>query len=159
MHSDATTVDGYLASLPPDRRDAVEAVRAVILENLPDGFAESVGHGMIAYVVPLSTYPDTYNGEPLTYAALASQKRHLSLYLMSVYGSEAIRERFEAEYRATGAHLDMGRSCVRFTRLADLPLDVVGRAIAAMTCAQFVAAAKAARSDGARGRGRPAAED
>ena len=155
MHSDAATVDDYLDGLPGDRRAAVEAVRAVILANLPAGFVESVAHGMIAYAVPLSTYPDTYNGEPLLYAALASQKRHMAVYLMGIYGSDDLRERFIAEYEATGRRLDMGKSCVRFARLDDLPLDVVGRAVGAMSCDKFVAIAKEARGAGPRKRGSP----
>jgi hypothetical protein len=153
MHSDATTVEAYLAGLPTDRRAAIEAVRTVILANLPVGLVESVAHGMLAYAVPLSSYPDTYNGEPLMYAALASQKRHLAVYLMGVYGSDDLRERFVAEYRATKKKLDMGKSCVRFATIDDLPLDVVGRAIRAMTCEEFVALAKAARGTSARRRG------
>jgi len=155
LHSDAATVGDYLDELPGDRRAAVEAVRAVILANLPAGFVESVAHGMIAYAVPLSTYPDTYNGEPLMYAALASQKRHMAVYLMGIYGSDDLRERFIAEYAAAGKKLDMGKSCVRFARLDDLPLDVVGRAVAAMTCDDYVSLAREARGAGPRKRGSP----
>jgi len=151
MHSDAPTVDAYVASLPDDRREAIAEVRRTIAENMPAGYEESMAHGMIAWSVPLDVYPATYNGEPLMYVALASQKRHMAVYLMGVYGSEDLRERFLAEYRASGKRLDMGRSCVRFTRLDDLPLDVVGRAVAAVPMDAHVAAAKAARS----GSGRP----
>jgi hypothetical protein len=145
VRSDATTVDGYLASLPDDRREAIAAVRDGILANLPAGYEEAIAHGMIVWSVPLATYPDTYNGEPLMYAALASQKRHMALYLQGVYGSEELRERFIAGYRATGKRLDMGKSCVRFARLDDLPLDVVGRAIAALPLEAYIAMAEAAR--------------
>ncbi len=144
MRSDETTVDGYLASLAEDRREALSAVLGVVRANLPDGYVEGFAHGMIAWSVPLAAYPDTYNGEPLMYAALASQKRHMALYLMGVYGSDDLRERFVAEYRASGKRLDMGKSCVRFARLDDLPLDVVGRAVAAVPCDAYVAMAKAA---------------
>jgi hypothetical protein len=157
VRSDETTVDGYLASLADDRRDALSAVLEVVRANLPDGYVEGVAHGMIAWSVPLATYPDTYNGEPLMYAALASQKRHMALYLMGVYGNDDLRERFVAEYRATGKRLDMGTSCVRFTRLDDLPLHVVGRIVAALPRDDYVAMAQAARSrpEGtARDRGR-----
>jgi hypothetical protein len=151
MHSDAPTVDAYLASLPDDRRAAIEAVRRTVVENLPAGFEESMAHGMIAWSVPLADYPDTYNGEPLMYVAVASQKRHMAVYLLGVYGSDDLRERFLADYRATGRRLDMGKSCVRFTKLDDLPLDVVGRAVAAVSRDEYVAMAKAARA-GSRGR-------
>jgi hypothetical protein len=143
VRSDEATVDGYLASLAEDRREALSAVLEVVRANLPEGYVEGFAHGMIAWAVPLATYPDTYNGEPLMYAALASQKRHMALYLMGVHGSDDLRERFVAEYRASGRRLDMGRSCVRFTRLDDLPLDVVARAIAAVPCPDLVAMAKA----------------
>ncbi len=132
----------YLAALPPERRDALEAIRAVILERLPPGYEESFGYGMLVYQVPLAVYPDTYNGQPFMYAALASQKQHISLYLMAVYGDDGIRDRFLAAWRASGHRLDMGKSCVRFRRLDDVPLDVVGDAIAAVPMDRFVARAK-----------------
>jgi hypothetical protein len=152
MHSEASTADEYVASLPPDRRDAIAAVREVILANLPDGYVEMMGHGMIEYVVPLEVFQDTYNGRPFAYAALASQKQYMSVYLMAIYASQAARERFESECRAAGARLDVGSSCVRFRRLADLPLDVVGRCIASVTPEQLMERAKAARAAGPGGR-------
>ena len=85
------------------------------------------------------TEPDTYNGQPLMYAALASQKRHMAVYLSGVYGRDDLRDQFVADYRATGKRLDMGKSCVRFTGLDDLPLDVIGDAIAALSVVEFVA--------------------
>ena len=139
MNSDATTVKDYLASLPDDRRKALSAVRAVIRKNLPKGIVESMNWGMISYEVPLRTYPDTYNGQPLMYAALASQKNHMAVYLMGIYGSEPLRVRFEEAYLETGKRMDVGKSCVRFRRLDDLPLDVVGDAIAAVSLEDFLA--------------------
>lgn len=139
MHSDATTVKDYLATLPDDRRKAISAVRAVIRKNLPRGVVETMNWGMISYEVPLRTYPDTYNGQPLMYAALASQKQHMAVYLMGIYGSEALRERFDQAYQATGKRMDVGKSCVRFRRLDDLPLDVIGDAIAAVPLEDFLA--------------------
>ena len=88
VQSDATTVDAYLAELPPDRRVTVEAVRAVVLGHLPDGFTEGMQFGMIGYYIPLERYPDTYNGQPLAIAALANQKRYISLYLMGIYAND-----------------------------------------------------------------------
>ena len=129
MRSEAKTVDAYLAQLPEDRRAAISAVREVILENLPDGYEESMNWGMIAYEVPLSTYPDTYNGQPLAYAALASQKNHMAVYLSGIYMDQKAREKFERDYRATGKRIDVGKSCVRFRKLEDLPLPVIGEAI------------------------------
>ena len=145
MRSDATTVAEYLGSLPEDRRAAMQAVRRVVLDRLPPGYEEVMNWGMITYQVPLSTCPDTYNGQPLMYAALASQKRHMGVYLMSIYGRPEQREAFERAYRATGKRLDAGKSCVRFRKLEDLPLDIIGDAIAAMDVPAYVAHAQAAR--------------
>lgn len=139
MQSTAETPEEYLFELADDRRDAIEAVRETILEHLPEGYVEAMGFGMIAYVVPLERYPDTYNTQPLMYAALASQKNHMAVYLTSVYSDEAIQEKFVAGYKATGKKLDMGKSCVRFKSLDQLPLDVIGDAIAAMSVDEFIA--------------------
>jgi hypothetical protein len=139
MQSDAATVTEYLASLPEDRRKALTAVRKVIRSRLPKGIVESMNWGMITYEVPMATYPDTYNGQPLAYAGLASQKNHMSVYLMGIYGSDTLRTRFEDAYRATGKRMDIGKSCVRFRTLDDLPLDVIGDAIGAMSLEQFLA--------------------
>lgn len=132
MRSNASTVEAYLEELPPDRREMVTAVREVILTHLPPGYVEAMRWGMISYEVPLETYHDTYNGQPLSYAGLASQKQYVSLYLMAVYADEALRQRFEEAYRATGKRLDVGKSCVRFRKLDDLPLEVVSEAVRAV---------------------------
>ena len=152
MKSDAATVEEYLASLPEDRRQAIGAVRSVVLEHLPDGYEECMAYGMIAWVVPLSRYPDTYNGLPLQLAALASQKRYLALYLNNVYSDDDTREWFTSAYAASGKRLDMGKSCVRFKRLDDLPLDVIGEAIARTSVDDFLASYEAARRKTKRGR-------
>ena len=138
MKSEATSVGTYLEELPDDRRAAIAAVRAVILEHLPDGYRETMNWGMISYEVPLETYPDTYNGQPLMLAALASQKNHMAVYLSAVYADDEARERFEEAYRATGKRFDVGKSCVRFRRLDDLPLDVIGDAIGAVPVERFI---------------------
>ena len=83
--SDAETVDQYLLELPDDRKDVVQGVRKIVLDNLPDGYQETMQYGMISYVIPLKTYPKTYNRQPLSYVSLSSQKNYISLYLMSVY--------------------------------------------------------------------------
>jgi hypothetical protein len=130
MKSSAKTPDAYVKSLPADRRDAIRAVRAVILKNLPKGYEEIVDFGMLAYVVPLKRFPKTYNGHPLAIAALASQKQYMSLYLMCIYGSKTLATWFASEFKKAGKKLDMGKSCVRFKSLDDLPLDVIGKAVA-----------------------------
>ncbi len=146
MNSNAGSIDQYLAELPADRKAAIEIVRRVILDNLPNGYEEVVNWGMITYQVPLSIYPDTYNKKPLMYAALASQKNHMAVYLMGIYMNDESRKRFEEGYRATGKRLDMGKSCVRFRKLDDLPLALIGENIAAMPVDKFVAGAKMAVS-------------
>jgi uncharacterized protein YdhG (YjbR/CyaY superfamily) len=139
MRSRATTVGQYLAELPADRRIALEAVRAVVLENLPDGYEEVMNWGMITYEVPLETYPDTYNRQPLMFAALASQKNHMSVYLTGIYLSDEAREEFEAAYRATGKRFDVGKSCVRFHTLEDLPLELIGKTVRSVPVARLIA--------------------
>ena len=139
MRSDATTVEDYLAGLPDDRRKALEAVRETILENLPEGLVETMAWGMISYVVPLEAFPDTYNGEPLVHTALANQKQYMSVYLNAIYGDEQAREDFEESYRATSKRYDVGKSCVKFRRLDDLPLDVVGAAVGSTSAEELIA--------------------
>jgi hypothetical protein len=146
VRSDARHVDQYLAELPPDRRDAIGAVRATILDHLPAGFEEGMQFGMIGYYVPLGRYPDTYNGQPLGIAALASQKRHMALYLMGIYADDDEAAWFKERWTAAGKKLDMGKSCVRFKRLEDVPLDVVGDAIARVSVDDFIAAYERSRA-------------
>ena len=138
MQSDAKTVAEYLSNLDGVRREAISAVRGVILDNLPDGYEEAMQFGMITYVVPLSVLANTYNGQPLMYVALASQKRYMSLYLTNVYGDESVEQWFRERYRAAGKKLDMGKSCVRFRKLDDLPLELVGEVVAKTPIADFV---------------------
>ena len=95
-------------------------------------------YGMISYVIPLETYPKTYNKLPLQYAALASQKNYMSLYLMNVYGDEDTQHWFVEEYEKSGKKLDMGKSCVRFKTLDDLPMELIGEAIARTPVSVFL---------------------
>jgi len=138
------TVEEYLQALPEDRRRALTAVREVVLANLPEGYVETCSWGMINYEVPLAIYPDTYNKKPLMYAALASQKGHMAVYLCNLSSIPGLQETFAAEYAASGKKLDMGAACVRFKKLDSLPLDVIGRAVAAVPLDAHVAATKAA---------------
>ena len=145
MRSSASIVNQYLSELPDDRRQAVEAVRRTILANLPDGYEEVMNWGMITYQVPLETYPDTYNGKPLMYAALASQKNYVSVYLTGIYMDDDARQEFEAAYKATGKRYDVGKSCVRFRKLDDLPLSLIGESIASLGVEEFVKRVKEIR--------------
>ena len=126
--SKAKTVAEYLKELTPERRKAMSAVRKLIKDNLPKGYKESMNWGMIAYEIPLSRYPDTYNKQPLGYLALASQKNFMTLYLPSVYlGGDAA---FRQAYEKTGKKLDMGKSCLHFKKVEDLALDFLAKMIA-----------------------------
>jgi Domain of unknown function (DU1801) len=133
------TPDEYIASLPEDRREAIAAVRNVVRDNLPPGFEEGMQYGMIGWYVPLERLPDTYNGQPLGLAGLASQKNYMSLYLNTVYGDPKTERWFRERYAASGKRLNMGKSCVRFTRLEDLPLDVIGDTIARADVDRYLA--------------------
>ena len=138
MTSDAKSVDEYLRSLAPDRGEALQAVREVILANLAQGFEEVMQYGMIGYVIPLACYPRTYNGKPLELAGLASQKNYMALYLMNVYGNPDIEHWFKQQFEARGKKLDMGKSCVRFKRLEDLPLGLIGETISRTSVEDFL---------------------
>jgi uncharacterized protein DUF1801 len=132
------TVNQWLASVPAERKDAINAVRDAVNEHLPKGYEETVDWGMLAWVVPLATLPDTYNGHPLMLAALGAHKKLMTIYLMTVYGDPKIRREFETAYKKAGKKLDMGGSCVHFKTLDDLPLDVVGDTIARVAVDKYV---------------------
>ena len=146
VSSDAATVDQYLSEISEDRRGDVEAVRSLILENLPDGYVETMRWRMITYEVPLETYPDTYNGKPLMFAALAAQKRHLALYLTNVAFVRGGEEAFKTKYLATGKKLDMGRSCLRFKHADNLATDVIAESINSMPVDEFLRRYEESRS-------------
>ena len=153
VSSKADTPHAYLESLPEERRDAIAVVRSVILDNLPAGFEEAMQYGMLSYQVPLAVYPDTYNKQAASIACLASQKGYMSLYLMGVYVDPARRRRFEQAFKKAGKRLDMGKSCVRFKRVEDLPLNVIGETIASISLEDYVAVIKKAdalRKSGSR---------
>ena len=143
--SAATTADAYVAELPEERRALVAAARDLVNRHLPAGYRETMASGMIAWSIPLADYPTTYNGEPLMYAALASQKQHVALYLMGVYADGAEERALREAYAAAGKTLDMGKSCLRFRRWEDVVPEAVGRVIAATPPAAFVAAYEASR--------------
>jgi len=146
VSSAATTVEEYLAELPPERATVVEHVRQLVLASLPDGVVETMNWGMIAYEIPLERYPDTYNGKPLMYAALAAQKHHYALYLHSVYSSADVADRLQRAYDDAGMKLDVGKSCVRFERLDQLLPAAVADAIGAVTVDEYIRLYESARS-------------
>jgi hypothetical protein len=134
----ALTVDQWLASVPADRKDAINAVRDAVNQHLPQGYEETVDWGMLAWVVPLATLPNTYNGHPLMLAALGAHTKVMTLYLMTVYGDPKLRKEFEAAYKRTGKKLDMGGCCVHFKKLDDLPLDIVADTIARVGVEDYI---------------------
>jgi hypothetical protein len=152
----ASTVDAFLAKLPADRRDAIAKVRAVVNANLPAGYEEGMQYGMISWHIPLSRFPETYNGQPLAIAGLGSQKSYMALYLMGVYGDPAIDAWFRGAFAKAGKKLDMGKSCVRFKSLDALPLEVIGETIRRVPVDAFLQQYADARA-GAKRAKKPAA--
>ncbi len=147
MQSKAATVEQYLAELPEDRRKAIEAVRQVVLKNLDKDYEEGIQYGMIGYYVPHRVYPAGYHcdpKQPLPFANLASQKNHMALYLMCVYGETDHSKWFREAWAKTGKKLDMGQACVRFKKVEDLALDVIGEAIRRVPAKKYVAHCEAA---------------
>jgi len=132
------TVKQWLASVPAERKDAINAVRDTVNAHLPEGYEETVDWGMLAWVVPLATLPNTHNGRPLMLAALGAHRKLMTIYLGSVYSDPKLRREFEIAYKRTGKKLDMGGSCVHFKKLDDLPLDVVGNTIARVAIDQYI---------------------
>lgn len=130
VSSKETTPAGYLASLPPERRKVIAAVRKLVRQKLPDGYVETMNWGMLCYEIPLRTYPVTYNKQPLMYMALAAQKNNYALYMMNVYGNTKLMDKLVAAYKASGTRLDMGKGCLRFKSLDELPMEVIGEIVA-----------------------------
>lgn len=143
VSTSTTTPTDYLASLPPDRRNIISAVRDLILQNLPEGYQETINWGMLSYEVPLETYPDTYNKKPLSYIGLAAQKNYNSLYLMSVYQDPADYQELMNAFDQLGVKPDMGKSCIRFKNLEQLPSETISRLIAKTSVSDFIETTKA----------------
>lgn len=141
MQSKAKTVNRYLADLPDARREALQAIRAVVLKNLPKGYEEGMQYGRIGYFVPHSVYPPGYHcdpKQPLPFAGLASQKHYMSISLMCIYGDPELEAWFRTAWAKTGKKLDMGKSCVRFKKIEDVPLKVLGEAIKRVPAKKFI---------------------
>lgn len=166
MQSKATTVADYLASLPEDRRRALEALRKVILANLDKDLEEGMQYGMIGYYVPHSVFPAGYHcdpKQPLPFAGLASQKNHMSMYFMALYAhgdsENELTRSFQEAWKKTGKKLDMGKACIRFKKLEDVPLEVVGATVKKLTAKSFIGAyLKALEDNKSRPKGKPAAK-
>lgn len=142
MQSQAATPEHYLAELPDDRRAMVQALREVINANLPAGVEEGMQYGMLGWQVSLSTYPAGYHCNPrqgVPYASVASQKNKVSLYLFCVYVDAELSAWFEESYRQTGRKPDMGKGCIRFKRLDDIPLELIAETLRRMPLQDFLA--------------------
>ena len=156
--SKATTVDQYLQELPEERRSVISRVRDTIRRNLPRGYRESLNFGMITWEIPMERYSETYNGQPLCYAGLAAQKNHNALYLIGAYADPAQREQLEEAFRKSGKKMDMGKSCLRFQRIEDLPLDTIGRLIASTSPDEHIERYEEARKSSTKKRPRAKAK-
>lgn len=144
--STAATVEEYLAELPADRRETIGEVRKLIRKHLPKGYCETMNWGMISYEIPLKVYRNTYNQQPLSYAALASQKNYCTLYLMSAYQDSEQEAELKKAFETAGKKLDMGKCCIRFKKAEDLALDAIASAIASTPPQQFIAIYEASRA-------------
>ena len=139
VSSAATPVKEYLDALPEDRRKVISGLRTKIQKALPAGYSEVMQYGMISYVVPLAKFPDTYNGQPLTVVSLASQKQHMAVYLLGLYGDEKLRAWFEKAWAKSGKKLDMGKSCLRFKKIEDLDVGLVEEAVGKVGVGELIA--------------------
>ena len=146
MNSDATTVAQYLAELDEDRRAEVEPVYEAVRAAMPKGYDESIAWGMITWSVPLETFPDTYNGQPLCYVSLAAQKRHNALYLMGLYTDSTEAKQFRDRWTADGQKLDMGKSCLRYRKAEDLKMDLIKETVAATPPEKLISLHERARA-------------
>lgn len=146
VSSAAKTVDEYLAQLPDDRREVVAEVRKLIRKHLPKGYVEAVNWGMLCYEIPLEKYPDTYNGQPLGYVALAAQKNYCALYLPTPYIDPAQAEALKEAFEKAGKKMDMGKTCLRFKTTDDLPMPALGKLIASTPPAEYIGMYEAARA-------------
>jgi hypothetical protein len=142
--SEAKTVAAYLKELPAERRAVIAKVRDVVLRHLPKGYVEAMNWGMICYEVPLERFPDTYNKQPAMFAALAAQKNYYTLHLMAACDPRHLKELGDA-FRKIGKKMDIGRACLRFKSVDDLPLDAIGKLIAAMPPEKMMEMMKASR--------------
>ena len=148
--SKAATVPEYLAGLAPEARAEIQKVRSVIRRNLPKGYKEDMLYGMICYFIPFSRYDNTYNDQPLCYAALAAQKNYHAVYVMTAYADAKTEKSFRDRWKATGKKLDMGKSCVRFRAADDLALDLIGDVIGSTSVDEYIRVYEASRGKTAK---------
>lgn len=150
--SAAKSVAEYLEALPAAKREAISTVRDVVLANLPEGYVEGMEYGMIYYSVPLTRYPETYNGHALAYIGLAAQKNHNAIYLMGVYSDPVRAKRFTDGFVRAGKKLDAGKSCVRFKSPDDLALEAIAESIGTLPVDDYIALYERSRTAAQKGR-------
>ena len=138
VSSKETTPAAYLASLPPERRKVVAAVRAMIRKHLPDGYVETMNWGILSYEIPLSRYPVTYNKQPLAYMGLGAQKNNYVIHMMNVYAQPRLADQLAEGYKSAGKRLDMGKGCLRFKTIEDLPMDVLAGIVASTSVEEMI---------------------
>lgn len=142
MQSKATNPEQYIAELTDDRKEVIQKLREITLKNLPDGFEEQITYGMLGYVVPLTIYPNGYHcnpKDPLPFFAIASQKNSINIYHMTVYSDKNLHDWFSAEYpNYCKSKLDMGKSCIRFKKMNDIPFDLIGELLSKVTVEQWI---------------------
>ncbi|MEP7324798.1 MAG: DUF1801 domain-containing protein [Gemmatimonadota bacterium] len=146
----ATTPKEYLDGLPDETRKTLTKVRQLVNKHLPEGYRETMAYGMIGWGVPLSRLPKTYNGLPLCYAGLAAQKNYNSLYLLAAYGDPKQRARLEQGFKKAGKKLDMGKSCIHFRTVEDLPLDTIAEVVASIPAEKYIKAYEDSRKQRAK---------
>ncbi len=142
MQSTASTPDEYIASLPDERRDVMAKLRKAINKNLPKGFQEGMGYGSLGWVVPHSLYSAGYHCDPKTplpFLGIASQKNHIAVYHMGIYSSAPLLDWFHAEWpKHSSKKLDIGKSCIRFRKPADVPVALIGELASKMTVQEWI---------------------
>ena len=142
MQSNSTTPQEYVDSLPKERKNPIEKLRTIILENLPLGFQEVMGYGMLGYVVPHQIYPEGYHCNPklpLPFMNVASQKNFVSLYHMGIYANPELLEWFSDEYsKLVKTKIDMGKSCIRFKKMDEIPFELIGELVKKMSVEDWI---------------------
>ena len=142
MTSETITAEKYIEELPEERKEAVIKLRQILLDNLPQGFEENMG-SMMNYVVPFSLYPNGYHcppKQPLPFISLASQKNFVAFYHMGIYANPDLLEWFTAEYSKHAKYkLDMGKSCIRFKRMDDIPYELITELVTKITPQDWIA--------------------
>jgi uncharacterized protein YdhG (YjbR/CyaY superfamily) len=155
----ASSVEDYLSKIPEDRRAAIQAVRETIRKNLDSQYEEGMQYGMIGYYVPHRIYPAGYHcdsKQPLPFASIASQKNHMAVYLMCIYMDRPHGKWFMDAYAKSGKKLDAGKSCIRFTKVEDLALDVIGEAVRRWPAKAYVAHYEKLRGQAGGAKSKPA---